>query len=90
MVFIGPPLFSLVKDQGPVDFPMPEQSIPWCMFGANLVIPAQIIKSVTSYHADNVKFTDGQTDRRRQRQYPFGQKGQGVKMVLGPKKMDIS
>ena len=33
------------------------------------------LKSVTSYRADKVKFTDrqadGQTDRRRQRQYPF-------------------
>ena len=40
-------------------FSIPTESISWCMFGANLVIPAQ-----TSYHADKVKFTDGRTDRR--------------------------
>ena len=37
---------------------------------------------MTSYHADKVKLTDGQTDgqtdRRRQRQHPFGLKGHGV------------
>ena len=33
-----------------------------------------------SYCADKVKFTDRWTDRRRQRQYPFGLKGQGKKM----------
>ena len=38
------------------------------------------LKSVTSYRADKVKFTDRRTDRRMQRQYPFGLKGQGVKM----------
>ena len=42
------------------------------------------LKSVTSYRADKVNFTDrwtdGQTDRHRQRQYPFGLKGQGVKI----------
>ena len=37
------------------------------------------LKSVTSYRADKVKFTDGRTDRCRQRQYPFGLNGQGVK-----------
>ena len=43
------------------------------------------LKSVTSYRADKVKFTDGRrdrgtdgrTDRRRQQQYPFGLKGKG-------------
>ena len=47
------------------------------------------LKSVKRYHADKVKFTDRQTDRRmgemdrcRQWQYPFGLKGQGVKMLL--------
>ena len=34
------------------------------------------LKSV-SYRADKVKFTDGQTDGHRQRQYLFGLKGQG-------------
>ena len=46
------------------------------------------LKYVTSYRVDKVKFTDsetdgrtdGQTDRRMQRQYPFGMKGQRVKM----------
>ena len=35
------------------------------------------LKSVTGYRADKVKFTDGRTHRRRQRQYPFGLKVQG-------------
>ena len=50
----------------------------WCKFGDSSS------KSVTSYRADKEKFTDRQmdrqTDRRRQRQYPFGLKGQGVKI----------
>ena len=82
------------------------------------------LKPVTSYRVDNVKFTDGrtdkrtdvfqyeqthnmmqvwtgklselqlpvrtdrQTDRRKQRQYPFGLKGQGVKM--GPQIRSIN
>ena len=37
------------------------------------------LKSVKIYHADKVKFTDGQTDRCNQRQYLFGLKGEGVK-----------
>ena len=36
------------------------------------------LKSVTSYCADKFKFTDERTDRRKQQQYPFGPKGQGV------------
>ena len=40
------------------------------------------LKSVMSYRADKVKFTDGQTNRRRQWQYPFGLKGHRVKMSL--------
>ena len=44
------------------------------------------LKCVTSYQADKVKFTDrrtddGRTDRRRQWQYPFGLKGQWVKIA---------
>ena len=39
-------------------------------------------KSVTSHRSDKAKFTHKQTDRQmdrtRQRQYPFGLKGQGV------------
>ena len=110
-------------------FSIPNKCIPGCMFGANLVILAQIcdelscgqarfprilsqkgqnylegqgqwppfsyqprvsqdaclvqiwwfqLKSMTNYRADKVKFTDGRTNRRRQRQYPFSLKGQGV------------
>ena len=33
------------------------------------------LKFVTSYRVDKIKFTDGRTDRHRQRQYPFGLKG---------------
>ena len=40
------------------------------------------LKSVTSYCVDKVKFTDRQTDRHRQRQYPIGLKAQGVKIHL--------
>ena len=43
------------------------------------------LKFVAIYHADKAKITDGQkdggTDRRRQRQYAFGPKGQGVKWL---------
>ena len=45
------------------------------------------VKFVTSDRADKVKFTDRQTDGRtergRQRQHPFGQKGQGVETETG-------
>ena len=37
------------------------------------------LKPVTSYWADKVY---GRTDGRRQRHYPFGLKGQGVKMDM--------
>ena len=44
------------------------------------------LKSVRSYRADKQKFTggrtDGQTERHRQRQYPFCLKGQGVKCTF--------
>ena len=46
-------------------FSIPTESIPWCMFGANLV---NQLKSVTSYRADKVKFTDRRTDGRTDRQ----------------------
>ena len=43
------------------------------------------LKPATIYRADKVikvyGQTDERTDRRRQRQYPFGLKGQGVKMT---------
>ena len=38
-------------------------------------------KSVMSYHEDKVNFMDRQRDGRRQWQYPFGLKGQGVKYI---------
>ena len=125
-----------LEDQGPG--PPFQLSIPGCMFGANLVMVAQIcdrlscgqaefprfwvkrqneleghgqwphfqyqlkvscdacvvqiwwfqLQSVTSYRADKVKFTDRQTVRRRQRQYPLGLIGQGEKgcrSCSGPK-----
>ena len=52
------------------------------MFGANLAIPAQICEELSCGQAKVYGQTDGRTDRRRQRQYPFGLKGQRVKIVL--------
>ena len=53
------------------------------MFGANLVIPAQICEEFScgqcKVHGETDGRTDGQTDRRWQRQYPFGLKGQMIK-----------
>ena len=60
-------------------FSIPTESIPWWMFGANLVIPGQIRDELSCRQGK----VYGRTDRRRQRQYPFGLKGQGVKMVSG-------
>ena len=51
------------------------------MFGAKLVNPAQIYGELS---CEQVKFTDVQTDRLGQRQYPFGLKGQEAK--IGEKK----
>ena len=41
------------------------------------------LKSVTSYRVGKVKFTDRRTDRwtDTDRQYPFGMKGQGIKII---------
>ena len=61
-------------------FSIPAKSIPGCMFGANLVIPAQICNELSCRQG---KFTDGRMDRRRQWQYPFSLKGQGVIMTQG-------
>ena len=61
-------------------FSISTESISWCMFGANLVIPAQIYDELSCGQGKVYGRTDGQTDRRRQRQYPFVLKGQGVKM----------
>ena len=67
-------------------FSIPVQSIPWCMFGANLVIPAQIYNELSCGQGKvygqtdkTDRRTDGQMDRRMQGQYPFNLKGQGVK-----------
>ena len=58
-------------------FSKPTESIPWYMFGANLVIPTQIYDELSCGQGK----VYGRLDRRRQWQYPFGLKGQGVKMV---------
>ena len=63
-------------------FSIPTESIPWCKFGANLVIPAQICDELSCGQSNVYGRTDGQTGRRRQRQYPFGLKGREVKTVL--------
>ena len=53
------------------------------MFGANLVNPAQICDELScgqgKVYGRTDGWTDGQTERRRQQQYPVGLKGQGVK-----------
>ena len=65
--------------------PIPIESIPRCMFGANLVILAQICDELLcgqgKVKGRTDRKTDGQMDRRRQWQYPFSLKGQGVKML---------
>ena len=50
-------------------FSIPAQSITGCMFGANLVIPAQICDELSCGQGKFHGRTDGQTDRCRQRQY---------------------
>ena len=55
------------------------ESVPGCMFGANLMIPAQIFDELSCGQGKVYGQTDGQTDIHRQRQYPFGLKGQRVK-----------
>ena len=70
-------------------FSIPAESILGCMFGANLVILAQIYDELScgqgKVYGQADGRTDGQfdrkTDRHRQRQYPFGLKGQGVKRL---------
>ena len=61
-------------DQWPL-FSIPAKSIPGCMFGANLVIPAQIFDELL--RRTDI-WTDTQTDRHRQQQYSCSLKGQGV------------
>ena len=48
------------------------------MFGANLMIPAQICDELSCRQGKVYGRTDRQTDGHRQQQYPFGLKGQGV------------
>ena len=43
-------------------FSIPAEGIPGCMFGANLVIPAQTC--AYRYRVDKLKFTDGRTDKQ--------------------------
>ena len=57
---------------------------PMIMFGANLVILAEICDDVSCRQAQVYGQTDGRADGRtdtRQRQYPFGLKDQGIKMA---------
>ena len=56
-------------------FSIAAKRIPGCMFGAYMVIPAQICEELSC----GQEFMKWQSNRRRQRQYPFGLKGQGVK-----------
>ena len=64
-------------------FSIPAKGIPGCMFGANLVIPAQTCDELScgrgKVYDRTDRQTDGRTDRRRQRQYPFGLKAKGKK-----------
>ena len=62
-------------------FAIPAKSISWYMFGANLVIPAQICDELSCRQGKVYRQTDRPTDRRRQRQYPFGLKGLGGKNI---------
>ena len=55
-------------------FSIPAENIPGCMYGANLVIPAQICDKVLCGQGK----VYGRTHRRGQWQYPFGLKGQGI------------
>ena len=55
-------------------FSITAESIPRCIFGANLVILDQISDELSCGQGK----VYGQTDRHRQRQYPFSLKGHGV------------
>ena len=53
----------------------------WCKFGdPSSNMWRVIVRTRASLRTD--RRMGGQMDRRRQRQYPFGLKGQGVKMIL--------
>ena len=45
-------------------FSIPAESIPWCLFGANLVIPAQMCDELSCGQGQVYGQTDEQTDRR--------------------------
>ena len=66
-------------------FWIPAENIPGCMFGANLVVPAQTCDALFcgqwKVYGQTDGRTDRQTDRRRQRQNPFGLIGQEVKTI---------
>ena len=62
-------------------FSIPAESIPRSMFGAYLVILVQICDDLSCGQGKVHAQTDRRTDRRRQRQYPFGLKSQGVKKL---------
>ena len=62
-------------------FSIPAECIPGCMFGANLVIPAQICNELSCGQGKVYGQTGGRTERHRQRQNHFDLKGQGVKRL---------
>ena len=45
-------------------FSIPTENIPWCMFGANLVIPVQVCDELSCGQGKVYGRTDGRTDRR--------------------------
>ena len=55
-------------------FLTPPESIPWCIFAANLTIPSQICEELSCGQGRPYRQMDG----CRQRQYSFGLKGQEV------------
>ena len=68
-----------VKVNDPL-FSVSAEGIQRCMFGANLTIPVQIGGELSCGQSQVYEWTyrktDGQMDRHRQQQYPFGLKGQ--------------
>ena len=62
-------------------FSIPAESIPGCVFGANLLILTQICDELSQGQSRVYGRTDGQADRHSQWQYPFILKGQGVKIA---------
>ena len=52
-----------IEDQGQLlPFSIPAESIPWCMFGANLVIPAQICDEFSCGQSKVYGQTEGRAD----------------------------